>query len=71
VDCYWRKARLVVEVDGHAFHTSRPAFLRDHQRDAALAAAGIHVLRLTWHQIEREKEKTLVQLAQALARAGQ
>ena len=69
VDCYWRQAKLVVEVDGFAYHRSRSAFIRDRQRDSALAAAGIRVLRLSWHQLVNEQERTLVQLAQALARA--
>jgi len=68
VDCFWRQARLAVEVDGYAYHNSVRAFVRDRQRDSALAAAGVQVLHLSWHQIEREREKTLVQLAQALAR---
>jgi very-short-patch-repair endonuclease len=71
IDCLWRRARLAVEVDGYAFHHSPQAFLRDRQRDATLAAAGIQVLRLTWHQIESESEKTIAQLAQALARTRQ
>jgi len=69
VDCYWRRARLVVEVDGYAYHASKAAFVRDRQRDSALAAAGIQVLRLSWQQVAHEREKTLVQLAQALVRA--
>lgn len=69
VDCYWRASRLVVEVDGFAFHASSRAFVRDRKRDAALAAAGIQVLRLGWQQLEREPERTLVQLALALARS--
>lgn len=70
VDCYWKHARLVVEVDGFAYHASPRAFLRDRKRDTALAAAGIHVVRLTWQQIEKDPHRTLVQLAQALAHAG-
>jgi very-short-patch-repair endonuclease len=69
VDCFWRGARLVIEVDGYAYHGSAHAFVRDRRRDSALAAAGIHVLRLSWHQIVDEPEKTLVQLALAIARA--
>lgn len=69
VDCFWRNARLAVEVDGYAFHGSRQAFLRDRQRDIALAGAGIHVIRLSWEQLTREREKTLVHLAQALLHA--
>jgi very-short-patch-repair endonuclease len=68
VDCYWRQAGLVVEVDGYAFHGSARAFVRDRQRDSALAAAGLRVLRLSWHQVTAERDRTLVQLAQALAR---
>jgi hypothetical protein len=45
VDCYWREARLVVEVDGYAWHGSHRVFLRDRERDATLAAAGVQVLR--------------------------
>jgi very-short-patch-repair endonuclease len=70
VDFYWRAAKLVVEVDGFAYHGSAARFVRDRQRDSALAAAGIQVLRLSWHQIEREPDKTLVQLALALSHAG-
>jgi very-short-patch-repair endonuclease len=69
VDCFWRAARLVVEVDGFAWHGSRGAYVRDRQRDSALAAAGIQVLRLSWQQLTQERDRTLVQLAQAIARA--
>lgn len=67
VDCLWRPARIVVEVDGYAYHSSRGAFVQDRQRDSALAAAGIQVLRLSWHQLTEERDRTLVELAQALA----
>jgi very-short-patch-repair endonuclease len=66
VDCYWKRARLVIEVDGFAFHRSARSFLRDHQRDSALVAEGIQIMRLTWHQIEKERDKTLVQITRAL-----
>lgn len=69
VDCYWPHARLVVEVDGFAWHGSAHAFRRDRRRDSALAAAGIHVLRLSWQQITDGRDRTLVELALALARA--
>lgn len=68
VDCYWRAARLVVEVDGYAWHGTQRAFVRDRQRDSALAATGIQVLRLSWQQLTRERDRTLVQLALAIAR---
>jgi very-short-patch-repair endonuclease len=33
---YWPQERLVVEVDGFAYHSSRAAFERDRARDARL-----------------------------------
>jgi very-short-patch-repair endonuclease len=51
VDFYWPRPKLVVEVDGWAFHRTRAAFERDRRRDTRLAAAGIRVLRLTDRQL--------------------
>jgi hypothetical protein len=45
VDALWRRERLVVEVDGFAFHGGRAAFERDRRRDAVLQAAGHAVVR--------------------------
>lgn len=70
VDFLWRTRRLIVEVDGFAFHSSATAFEQDRGRDAALAAAGFRVIRFTWHQLTREPEVLLVHLAQALAAAA-
>jgi very-short-patch-repair endonuclease len=47
VDAFWPSARLVVELDGFAFHRTRAAFERDRARDAALQLAGFRVLRIT------------------------
>jgi very-short-patch-repair endonuclease len=69
VDFYWRAERLVVEIDGFAFHSSATSFERDRHRDAKLAAAGVRVTRVTWRQLENEPEAVLVRLAQAIARS--
>jgi very-short-patch-repair endonuclease len=68
VDCFWPDAGLVVEVDGFAFHNSQRAFVRDRRRDSVFIAAGMQVMRLTWHQLTRERDRTISQLAQVLAR---
>jgi very-short-patch-repair endonuclease len=68
VDLYWRKERLVAEMDGFAFHGSRRSFEADRRRDAVLAAGGLRVMRVTWRQLEGEPEALLVRLAQALIR---
>ena len=52
VDFVWRDRRLVVEVDGFAFHRTRHAFERDRARDAQLTARGWRVVRFTYRQIQ-------------------
>lgn len=44
--------RLVVEVDGAAFHSERAAFESDRRRDAELIARGYSVLRFSYRQVE-------------------
>ncbi len=70
VDALWPAARLVADVDGHAFHGHRAAFERDRRRDQALAAAGYRVIRVTWRQMEREPLGLVARIAQALAAPG-
>ena len=67
VDFCWPKHRLVVEVDGWAYHTSPKAVDRDRRRDANLATAGYRVLRITWREIVHHPEALLVRLGRALA----
>jgi very-short-patch-repair endonuclease len=67
VDFLWREQRIVVEVDGFRFHSSRAAFERDRQRDAALAAGGYTVIRVTWRQLVDAPEAVVARIAAALA----
>jgi very-short-patch-repair endonuclease len=66
-DFAWRERRLVVEVDGYRFHSSRAAFERDRRRDAELNAAGFRVVRITWRQLVEEPVAVIARLARALA----
>jgi very-short-patch-repair endonuclease len=66
VDMLWPEQRLIVEVDGYAFHSGRAAFERDRRRDAALQAAGYRVVRFTWRQITLEPHVVVAQLATLL-----
>ena len=67
VDFLWRSERLVVEVDGYAYHSTRAAFERDRRRDADLQALGYRVLRVTWRQLVEEREAVIACVAQARA----
>ena len=69
VDFVWRRERLVVEVDGFAFHSSRHNFELDRRRDGWLMSRGISVMRVTWRQLVQEPTALVARVAQLLARA--
>jgi very-short-patch-repair endonuclease len=69
VDCVWRDARLVVELDSRRFHGTDGAFERDRARDRRLAAAGWTVVRVTWRQIHDEPTVLLADLRGLILRA--
>lgn len=54
VDALWLRRRLVVELDGFAYHRSRTAFERDRRRDLDLQLDGYRVVRVTARQLERD-----------------
>jgi very-short-patch-repair endonuclease len=58
-DFAWPNHRLVVEVDGHAYHAPRGARERDHERDVRLVLAGWRVLRFTDTQLDRDHERVV------------
>jgi very-short-patch-repair endonuclease len=66
VDFLWRERRLIVEVDGYHFHSTRSAFERDRVRDAELIAAGFRVVRITWRQLAEEQLVVVARLAAVL-----
>jgi very-short-patch-repair endonuclease len=68
VDFAWQDLRLVVEIDGFAFHGSEQAFHRDRDRDRTLGLAGYIVLRFTWRQVERDRLATIASIAMTIGR---
>jgi hypothetical protein len=54
VDVAWPARRLVVELDGYAFHRSRSSFEKDRERDTALQLAGYRVLRITHRRLDQK-----------------
>jgi very-short-patch-repair endonuclease len=69
VDFLWPQARLIVEVDGFAFHGHRAAFERDRQRDMVLRDRGFEVIRVTWRQLVDQPLVVVAHIARALERA--
>jgi very-short-patch-repair endonuclease len=66
VDLLWRAERVVVEVDGYAFHSTRASFERDRLRDAELQARGFAVVRVTWRQIVETPAATVARIVRVL-----
>jgi very-short-patch-repair endonuclease len=67
IDFLWASQRVVVEVDGHQFHSARPDRKRDLARDARLTGFGYTVLRL---DADFCVERAVALIAGALARAS-
>ncbi len=67
VDALWKAARLVVELDGFAFHKTRRAFERDRVRDSKLQLAGYRVLRITAVRLRDQPEEVVATIKSLLA----
>jgi very-short-patch-repair endonuclease len=61
-DFVWRKQRLVIEVDGYAFHSSKRAIARDKRRDRELTAALWRPARFTYEEVAFEPAATADEL---------
>jgi very-short-patch-repair endonuclease len=69
VDFLWRKERVVFEIDGFRFHTSRRNFDRDRSKDLALKEAGYDPNRISRDQVKHEPFRVLAHVVRALDRA--
>jgi Protein of unknown function (DUF559) len=68
VDALWPRERVAVELDSRSLHHTTRAFEADRRRDAALAAHGFLVLRLTWRCVTREAGAIVGELRTILQR---
>jgi very-short-patch-repair endonuclease/predicted transcriptional regulator of viral defense system len=66
VDALWEAERLVVELDGFAFHRTSSAFETDRRRDAMLLLAGYRVLRLTHRRLVDEPAAVAAEIRRLL-----
>ena len=70
-DCLWRAQRLIVELDGHRFHSTPSGVERDKRRDQRLLLAGWTTVRVTWSQVRREPIALVDMLGRLLAQRSQ
>lgn len=70
LDFYWRREGLVVELDGYNFHRGPGAFGRDREKDLAVRAANLEMLRFTGDHVLKRALMVLATIAGELARLG-
>ena len=65
VDVLFRAERLVIEIDGHAYHGDA-TFEHDRWRQNAIVLAGWRVLRFTWTMIDSYPDRVIETVHSAL-----
>ncbi|ORB32392.1 type IV toxin-antitoxin system AbiEi family antitoxin domain-containing protein [Mycolicibacterium parafortuitum] len=66
VDVLFRDARVVIEVDGWAFHVDQTTFHSDRTRQNAIALNGWQVLRFTWLDLTEYPEQVIATIRAAI-----
>ncbi len=61
-DCVYRAARLVVELDGRAFHRRRSQMRADRRRDRGYQRAGNRIIRLVWDDLHHGEAPATAEL---------
>jgi very-short-patch-repair endonuclease len=66
VDFFYRATGLILEADSRRHHTALADWSRDRWRDARFAAAGLRVIRVTWHDLVDRPDDVAATVARAL-----
>jgi very-short-patch-repair endonuclease len=64
-DVWFPVSRVVVEVDGRAWHVAGDRFQRDRTRQNALVLSGRTVLRFTWEDLVRRPRRVVAEILAA------
>ena len=62
VDALFGAEKVIVELDGWEFHSSRESFESDRERDASTLAAGCVTVRLTWERMHERPAREAARL---------
>ncbi len=66
VDAAFPGPKLIVEIDGFAFHSDAESFQNDRTRQNTLIAAGWTLLRFTWQDLTERPQQVIAQIRRAL-----
>ncbi len=64
-DFLFEASRVVVEVDGFAYHSDAEAFNRDRTKQNALILARYVVLRFTWLDLTEYPDRVIAEVRRA------
>ncbi len=67
LDLAFDEVRVLVEIDGWAYHRDLRAFLRDTDRQNALVLQGWVVIRTNWYELTENPDQFLTHVRDALA----
>ncbi|MED5815920.1 type IV toxin-antitoxin system AbiEi family antitoxin domain-containing protein [Mycolicibacterium sp. 050232] len=66
IDVVFQAARLAIEVDGWAFHSSADDFENDRNRQNIISLHGYQILRFTWLDLTEYPDRVLAEIRNAL-----
>lgn len=67
VDFVYHQFKLVIELDGEAYHSDRDSFRKDRRKQNALVLEGYRVLRFTYFDLFVAPEYVVSQVVSAIA----
>lgn len=66
VDMLWREEKVIVELDGEAFHSDPVARSRDLEKQRFLESKGFRVIRVTWKEFMADPAGAIERIAREL-----
>jgi Protein of unknown function (DUF559) len=67
IDVLYPAERVIIEIDGHQFHSDRDSFERDRNRDTIMLVAGFVTVRITDDRMSQKPEQEAGRLNTILA----
>ena len=67
VDVAFAEHKLVIEIDGWAFHSDPIVFREDRARQNQIALLGWQVLRFTWFDLTEQPERVIAEIRRVLS----
>ncbi len=66
VDFYIPRKKLIIELDGHEYHSSPDQREYDAKRDRYLSLNGFHIIRFTGREIKRQLNSCIIDLTKRI-----